>query len=220
MPEQVLTFAGLAAGGYLLGSVPVSWLITIAHTQRDLRMLGSGNVGVMNTAISVHRWAGLLVFLGEIAKGVTAVALAAFSVGSDVAVGVSATAAFVGTRWPVWLRFRGGRGNTTAVASLLIIAPLAVVLLTSLWLVVRRLGTSSFVATRVILAASPPVLGLVTLSWWWALVGAAYALLFLTTHDRSTDDHLLLRRHYPSVLAFLTAPRRRGQHVLLRRRRG
>jgi acyl phosphate:glycerol-3-phosphate acyltransferase len=220
MLEQVLTFTGLAAGGYLLGSVPVAWLITLAHTQRDLRMLGSGNVGVMNTAISVHRWAGLLVFVGEIAKGVTAVAFAAFIVGSDVAVGVSAMAAFIGTRWPVWLRFRGGRGNTTAVASLLLIAPLAVVLLTGLWLIVRWLGTSSFVATRVILAASPPVIGIMTLSWWWALVGAAYALLFLTTHDRSTDDHLLLRRHHPSVLAFLTAPRRRGQHALFRRRPG
>lgn len=210
--EQLLEFGGLAGGGYLLGSIPFAWLITAVHLRRDLRSLGSGNVGVLNTAISVHRWAGLLVFTGEIAKGVVAVMLARLISGSDVAVGVTALAAFVGTRWPIWLRFHGGRGNTAAISSLALIAPLAVVVLAATWLAVRRVGKTSFFATRVMLAALPLILGLVTLSWWWVLVGVIYSVLFLTTHHRSTDDHLIVRRHYPSMLAFLTAPPRRGHH--------
>ena len=60
-------------GGYLIGSIPVAWILTKLVSGQDLRALGSGNVGVMNTALSVHRWTGALVFLAEILKGVGAV---------------------------------------------------------------------------------------------------------------------------------------------------
>jgi acyl phosphate:glycerol-3-phosphate acyltransferase len=210
--QAVVDTTALALGGYLLGSVPVAWLIARWHLGLDIRTLGSGNVGVLNTALSVHRWAGLLVFSAEIAKGSLAVVMARVLVGDDVAVGVSAVAVFVGTRWPVWLRFHGGRGNTAAASSLMVISAPAVLSLAALWLVVRMVGYSNFVATRLLLAALPVVLGLFTASWWWAGVGGAYALLFLTTHRPETDDHLLLKQQYPGVAAFLTSPRRR-RHV-------
>src|SRR5439155_26411825 len=98
----------LVAGGYLLGSIPVAWLVTRAVTGQDLRQLGSGNVGVMNTALSVHRWAGLIVFLAEIAKGVLAVLAAQVWDGREVAIGRTVLATIVGTRWPIWLRGREG----------------------------------------------------------------------------------------------------------------
>jgi glycerol-3-phosphate acyltransferase PlsY len=211
--DQLRALVVSVGGGYLLGSIPVAWLIVRWHLGRDIRTMGSGNVGVLNTALSVHRWAGLVVFLVEIAKGVAAVGLGALAVGSDVGVGLTALAAFIGTRWPVWLRFHGGRGNTIAATSLALISPLTIALLASLWIVVRKIAGSNFLATRAMLAALPPTLGLFTLSWWWAAIGLAYAILFLTTHDEETDDHLLLRRHYPTVAAFLTSPRRRGQHA-------
>ena len=50
---------------YLIGSIPIAWFLTRLVTGKDLRQMGSGNVGVMNVAVSVHRWDGLLVFLGE-----------------------------------------------------------------------------------------------------------------------------------------------------------
>ena len=77
----------LISAGYLIGSVPVAWLATKLHHGKDLRTLGSGNVGVMNTMLSVHRWTGLLVFLAEIAKGLAAVRLGQVLVGSEPAVG-------------------------------------------------------------------------------------------------------------------------------------
>lgn len=213
MDDPIARTIACVVGGYLLGSIPVAWLIARWHLGRDIRTLGSGNVGVLNTALSVHRWAGLVVFLVEIAKGVIAVVGAAFVVGTDVAIGLTALAAFVGTRWPVWLRFHGGRGNTIAATSLAIVSPLTIPLLALLWLVVRRVAGSNFVATRVMLVALPPTLGVITWSWWWAAVGLAYSLLFLTTHREETDDHLILRQQWPTVAAFLTSPRRRGQHA-------
>ena len=196
-------------GGYLLGSIPVAWLIAYIHMGRDLRQMGSGNVGVLNTALSVHRWAGLLVFIGELFKGIASVLVARqLGGGSEVLIGAAALGAFVGTRWPVWLRFHGGRGNTCAAASLALISPLTVVAMATLWFGMRIVGADNFVATRVMLAALPFALGLLTWSLWWFAVGVAYSVLFLTTHSPSTDDHMLLQAQYPSVWAFLTAPPR------------
>ncbi len=63
---------GLVLASYLIGSIPVAWILTKLVTGSDLRTLGSGNVGVMNTAASVARWAGALAFAGEAAKGAAA----------------------------------------------------------------------------------------------------------------------------------------------------
>src|SRR5829696_4375009 len=206
--DDAIRVAALGVAGYLLGSIPVAWLIARILLGIDLRTVGSGNVGVMNTAISVHRWAGLVVLLAEVGKGVGAVLLARQVGGGDIGVGVAALAAFIGTRWPVWLRFHGGRGNTAGAASVALISPLAFVLLVVLWVVVRFATHDNFLATRTMIVAGPLVFGLVTASVWWGAVGAAYAALFLTTHRTETDDHLLLKQYYPNVAAFLTSKRR------------
>jgi glycerol-3-phosphate acyltransferase PlsY len=73
--QDILLCIGWFSGAYLLGSIPVAWLLARWLTGHDLRRMGSGNVGVMNSALSVARWAGLLVFLTEIAKGLLAVTL-------------------------------------------------------------------------------------------------------------------------------------------------
>jgi glycerol-3-phosphate acyltransferase PlsY len=199
----------IIALSYLLGSIPVAWLIAKLVTGGDLRQMGSGNVGVMNTAISVARWAGLLVFLAEAAKGALAVLLARWLDGSQLSVGLAALAAIVGTRWSIWLRGTGGRGNTAAAAALLLISWSALLCLLGVWLLTRLLTRSSFVAMRVMLALVPVALGLFTRSWWSALFGLAFSLLFVATHRTETDDHLLLKGRWSSLTGFLTMPRRK-----------
>jgi glycerol-3-phosphate acyltransferase PlsY len=203
-----LTIFAMAVAGYLWGSIPEAWLIAKLVTGHDLRQMGSGNVGVMNTALSVHRWAGLLVFLAEIAKGVVAVLAARAWDGSEPAMGVAVLATIVGTRWPIWLRGLGGRGNTAAMAALFVLSwpSLAVVLL--IWAAAHRFTHSNFLATRVALLSLAPVYGLISQSWWALLFGIAFALIFLSTHKRETDDHLLIKRQWPTLLDFLTAPPR------------
>jgi len=199
----------LIAVCYLVGSIPVAWIVAKLVTGQDLRQSGSGNVGVMNVAISVARWAGVLVFLAEAAKAALAITLARSWVGSDAAVGVAVLATVAGTRWPIWLRGAGGRGNTVAVTSLTIISWPVAAAVGALWLLIRLVTGSSFIATRVNLVVGPLIVGLVTRSWWYLALGAIFSLLFMTTHRRETDDHLVIKKRWSGLRRFLTMPPRK-----------
>lgn len=194
--------------GYLLGSIPVAWLLTKIATGEDLRALGSGNVGVLNTALSVHRWTAALVFFLEALKGALAVFVPRYFGLNEFEIGCTVIAAFVGTRWSIWLGWKGGRGNTLGAAALLVYSPIALGIELVIYLAARFLTRSNFLAMRVALLTLPFVMGLVTLSWVSVLFGAIFALLFLSTHQPETDDHLLLKEKFPTLWAFLTAPRR------------
>jgi glycerol-3-phosphate acyltransferase PlsY len=199
----------LLIGCYLIGSIPVAWIIAKLVTGEDIREMGSGNVGVLNTGISVARWAGLLVFVAEAAKGALAVFLARWMGFSDVVTGCAALAAISGTRWSVWMRGAGGRGNTAAMAALLVISWQTLAVSLGLWLAARVVSRSSFIATRIALVVWPFIFGFITHSWLAVAIGAIFSVLFSTTHSSETDDHLLLKNEWDSLAGFLTAPRRK-----------
>jgi glycerol-3-phosphate acyltransferase PlsY len=198
----------LLVAGYLVGSIPVAWIVTKLVAGRDLRTLGSGNVGVMNVALSVARWAGLLVLAGEAAKGALAVLLARRWGVSDLYLGLAVVSAVAGTRWSIWMRGAGGRGNTAGTAALLLIAWQSVVLSLAIWILVRFLARSSFLATRIWILSLPVTLGLVTASWTSVVWGSALSLIYLSAHSKQTDDHTLIKASWPTLWDFLTAPRR------------
>jgi glycerol-3-phosphate acyltransferase PlsY len=202
---------GYLAIFYLLGSIPVAWLMGELAGRGDIRRLGSGNAGVMNVALSVSRWAGLIVFLAEIAKGVLTVGLAQKWQLGEAMTGLAVLAALAGTRWSIWIRGSGGRGNTQGVAALLVLSWLAVVVSVAVWILARLLTHSSFWATRCWLLSLPVALGLATLSWSYALLGAAIGIFYLSEHKTGTDDHTLLKERWPTLWAFLTAPKRKKQ---------
>ena len=199
---------GLAIACYLIGSIPIAWLAAKLVSGKDLRLMGSGNVGVMNVAFSVTRWAGLLVFLGEASKGVMAVLLARTAGGAEIDLGIAVIAAVVGTRWPIWLRGEGGRGNTTGAAAMLLISWQVVLVGLGTWFVARILTRSSFLATRVLLILIPLLLGLLLQSWWFVLIGLVLGAVYLTTQEPGTDDHLIIKERWPNLWAFITGPRR------------
>ena len=211
----------LAIAGYLLGSIPIAWIVARLVTGKDLRTLGSGNVGVMNVALSVTRWAGVLVFLGELFKGVLAVYLAIQFVGCrgslfgsiecQLAIGVTVLAAVIGTRWMVWLRFAGGRGNTVGLGAMIVLSWQTLVIGLSIWVLVRLISKSSFWATRISLLTWPFVFGLLTGSIVFLIFGLALSGVYLTTHETVTDDHTILKERWPSLWAFVIGPRRRRE---------
>jgi glycerol-3-phosphate acyltransferase PlsY len=210
--RRATMFAAFLVLSYLIGSIPVAWLVTRALTGNDLRRLGSGNVGVMNVMVSVARWAGVLVFLAEAGKGLLVVILAHRWFGTDLSAGMAALAAFTGTRWMVWLRGSGGRGNTLAGTVLLALSWPALLVVLAIWFLTRCVTGRSFIATRASLVALPLVLGLITQSIELALVGVGFSALFLATHRLETDDHMLIKDRWDSLLAFLTGPPRSGSH--------
>ena len=204
---------GYLAIFYLIGSIPVAWFVARLAGDEDIRKQGTGNAGVMNVAVHVARWAALIVLLAEAAKGACTVLLAQRWQLNDWMVGLAVVAALTGTRWPIWLDGKGGRGNTLGVAALLIVAWQAVAISLGIWVIARILTRSSFWATRCWLLALPLTLGLVTMSWAYAIMGALLGLIYLCMHKTETDDHAMIKKAYPSLWAFLTSPPRRKKPI-------
>jgi acyl phosphate:glycerol-3-phosphate acyltransferase len=113
--------------GYLLGSLPLGFLIARARAGVDLRRVGSGNVGATNVYRTAGRTLGVLVMMVDVLKGAGSVWLARllFSGGADYAAALAGLGAVVGHIYPVWLRFVGGKGVAVACGVFAVLAPVA-----------------------------------------------------------------------------------------------
>ncbi len=121
----VLGFIVVILLGYLIGSIPFGVIAGRLARGIDVRDYGSGSMGMTNVIRTVGAKAGALVFLADAAKGAAAVALAWLLFASDmVAWGQMAggAAAVIGHIWPVYVKFRGGRGVTTGFGALLVMS--------------------------------------------------------------------------------------------------
>ena len=128
-----LAAAGLVAAAYLVGSIPTGYLVG-KRRGVDVRQQGSGNIGATNVARTLGRRLGVLVLVLDALKGAVPVALWRIAeLGSRVPVGGSlapylftafALAPILGHCFPVWLRFRGGKGVATALGVFLVTDPL------------------------------------------------------------------------------------------------
>ena len=156
---------------YLVGSVP-SGVIIGGIAGVDVRKTGSGNIGATNVARVLGKGIGAVTLLADAAKGFLPV-LVALRLGFDYvgAAGV-AIAAFLGHLYPIYLRFRGGKGVATALGALLVLAPLATLILVVVFgcvVLISRivsLGsiTAAFAAPVILwlLSYPPPLVGMGT----------------------------------------------------------
>lgn len=112
--------------GYLLGSIPFGLIFAKLFAGKDVRAHGSGNIGAANVSRVVGPLAGILTLLLDAAKGVVSVWLAArFTDHSASAMMIAGLAALLGHCFPVWLKFRGGKGVATALGLFIALCPLA-----------------------------------------------------------------------------------------------
>jgi glycerol-3-phosphate acyltransferase PlsY len=122
---------GLVVLGYLSGSVPYGVILTRLVTGKDVRTVGSGNIGATNVARAGGRKLGLLVLALDVLKAVVPLLVArrvlAGEPGGEAWVTAVAVSAFVGHLFPVWLGFRGGKGVATGLGIFLVLAPAAAV---------------------------------------------------------------------------------------------
>jgi glycerol-3-phosphate acyltransferase PlsY len=132
-------FASIAIG-YLLGSIPFGFLIARLVGIRDIRRSGSGNIGATNIARTLGFTPGIATLLLDGGKGALAVWLAG-RLGHQAAAPLvfAGLAAILGHMYPVWLRFRGGRGVATAIGVFLVIGPLAVLADLVIWVAVMAI---------------------------------------------------------------------------------
>ena len=164
---------------YLLGSIPMGLLLTKMMGKGDLRKVGSGNIGATNVMrVGGLRMAGL-VWLLDMAKAIVAVFIGKY-IGGDSFGAWCGFAAIVGHCYPIWLKFKGGKGISSLFGVMLAMNPIAFVVCAFEWLLVALTsGMSSFGA--VIVFCLIPVLGFViSASVGWAFL--AIGLLCMWRH--------------------------------------
>jgi glycerol-3-phosphate acyltransferase PlsY len=113
----------ILAGAYLLGSFPFSFLLARYFGGVDVRKAGSGNVGATNVMRTAGKLAGGLAFLLDAGKGAAATILARALQPGDILPACAAVAAVLGHVYPLWLRFRGGKGVATGLGAFFPLAP-------------------------------------------------------------------------------------------------
>jgi len=170
---QVLTalpyWAIAFAFGYLTGAIPFGLIITRLAGAGDIREIGSGNIGATNVLRTGHRDLAAATLICDALKGTAAVLAATYLGGPDAAV-AAGLGAFLGHLFPVWLKFKGGKGVATFIGLLIAFAWPVAIGFCAIWLVVAAATRYSSLSALIASAATPAML--------WALGDARAALLF------------------------------------------
>jgi glycerol-3-phosphate acyltransferase PlsY len=183
MPIMDTSFTVLALWavfGYLVGSIAFGLLLARAMNLGDLRTIGSGNIGATNVLRTGNKTAAALTLVLDAAKGAAAVLLARLFAGEDAAQ-VAALAAMLGHCYPIWLKFKGGKGVATFLGVLLALAwpvGLACCLAWLIGVLITRISSVGAIA-----AASTSTFFLVILGYGNAFVlGVLLTLLIFWRH--------------------------------------
>ena len=195
--------AGLIlVASYLLGSIPFGLLIVKARGGLDIRSTGSGNIGAANVARNAGMLLGLLTLLLDAGKGYLAVWIAArYASGNMRWMMTAAVAAVIGHMFPIWLRFRGGKGVATALGVFLLICPMAVAAAAGFWLLVVLFWRYSSLGSMVAAAALPALVYL-----FYAPRHAPPNYVLLSTILISV---LVLAKHYPNMARLVAGKEKR-----------
>jgi acyl phosphate:glycerol-3-phosphate acyltransferase len=191
----LLAIITIAAAAYLLGSIPFGYLLVRFFRRQDIRQVGSGNIGATNVLRSGAKGLGAATFALDMLKGCTAVWLGALiaatlapSMAPRNAQAVAALFAVLGHMFPIWLRFRGGKGVATGFGVFLVAAPWAALAAIGVFFVVLAM-------TRIVALAS--ILGAASFPFFaWLLTGGdrppffiavqfAVALLIIVKHHQN-----------------------------------
>ena len=179
MPTALLAAACL---GYLLGSIPFGLIATRLAGQGDIRKIGSGNIGTTNVLRTGRKDLAALTLIGDMLKA-TAAILIARHVWSEEAALAAGAAAFVGHVFPVWLRFKGGKGVATYLGALIGIAWQVAVAFAAIWIGIAFLTRYSSASALAASLAAPILLALTSGPSAALVFAALSAALWALHHD-------------------------------------
>lgn len=165
--------------GYLLGSIPFGLLLTRAAGLGDVRAIGSGNIGATNVLRTGNRKLAALTLALDALKG-TAAVLVGGALGGTEAGLAAGFFAFLGHLFPVWLRFRGGKGVATYLGILLAVAWQGALVFAAVWLALAAATRFSSLAALTAAIAVPVALWIVGRADAAALFTLMSAIVFFT----------------------------------------
>jgi len=197
----VVPLAGIAIAAYLLGSIPTGYLLYRIFRRQDIRSIGSGNIGATNVMRAGGKGLGAATFILDVLKGCSAVWLGAFLAShwipdaqthpADIRTieAFAALCAVLGHMFPVWLRFRGGKGVATGLGVFLAVSPIAALAAFGVFLIV--LALTRYVSVSSILAAfSFPIFA------WLLVTGPRPPFYFIAG---ALVSLLIIVKHYPNM---------------------
>ena len=193
LPELVFDPAqifGAIIVGYLLGSIPFGLLITRAAGLGDIRDIGSGNIGATNVMRTGRSGLAVATLLGDMGKGALATLAVGMAAGPIPGV-VAGCGAFVGHIYPVWLRFKGGKGVATYFGILLSFGWPIGLLAGATWIAVAFFTRYSSLAALVAAVAAPVYLALFGL--YWLITPAAFCAVLIYWRHRGNIQRLLTK---------------------------
>ena len=185
----------LLAVSYLLGTFPSAVLIARANGI-DISSVGSGNPGASNVTRALGWKKGIWVYVLDAAKGSIAAGLGLALDGRPLAYWCGA-AAVIGHMFPIYRRFRGGKGVATASGVLLVLHPIVAPFACALWWTVSRVTGKAVVGSAVALALVPVALALLGRPAWEFIAIAGLSVLILAKHWRNFVR--LVRREEPEL---------------------
>ena len=181
----------LVLTAYLLGSLPTALLLVRLVTGEDVRRKGSGNVGATNALRAAGWKAGVAVTLIDVAKGAVSVWLMQRYNPESGWVAAAMLAVVIGHCYPVWLKFRGGKGVAAGFGAFVVIAPLSALAALGVWVVVLVVSRWVALASMVASAVFPLALKLIDRPDTVTLVSvSAAAVLIIFRHSSNICNML------------------------------
>jgi glycerol-3-phosphate acyltransferase PlsY len=168
--------------GYLFGSIPFGIILTKLAGGPDLRSIGSGNIGATNVLRTGNKKLAAATLLGDMLKGTAAVLVGSYFIGGPQAALAAGVGAFLGHLFPVWLRFKGGKGVATYIGVLLGLKAVVALAFCAIWLGLAWLFRYSSLSALIASVLTPLLL------WFWAgmpqaaLVMAVLSVLLWIMH--------------------------------------
>ena len=159
--------------GYLLGSIPFGLILTKLAGTRDLRSIGSGNIGATNVLRTGHKGLAAATLICDMLKGTVAVVIAGYFGGPNAAM-LAALGAFLGHLFPVWLKFKGGKGVAVYIGVLIGLFWPAAIVFCVVWAATAATSRYSSLSALVASFVTPIFL------WWFGHSAPASLFAVLT----------------------------------------
>jgi glycerol-3-phosphate acyltransferase PlsY len=185
------------AVAYLIGAIPVGYLVARLTGGADIRRSGSGGIGATNVLRTLGVLPAIATLVGDIAKGYLAVRAAGAVAPAPWGEAAGAVLAIVGNCWPVFLGFRGGKGVATGFGAFLALAPLATAPTVIVWLAV--VATFRFVSLASVTACLCLPIGVAALGYPRASIGAAIAATIIIILRHRENLRRLLEGREPRL---------------------
>jgi acyl phosphate:glycerol-3-phosphate acyltransferase len=179
------------AGAYLIGGIPFGYLLVKLTTGRDVRDLGSGNIGATNVLRTTGRGIGIATLVLDILKGAVAVWLAAhFTHGSGLWMSAAALAVMLGHAFPVFLKFKGGKAVASFIGAFGYLAPVPLLCVVVLFVIVVAMTRYISLGSIVAAAAFPLCVWLIQQPAWPLLAASVIAGAFIIWRHRANIARL------------------------------